>query len=185
MLLSLSGYLLVLNWRGPAGAARTTWTAWDEHIPFAPAWVWVYFLPYLIGPILVGILSRDTFAWFIRRGLVVVFVTLVIFVVYPTQTVRPAAKDLGEGLTARLYQNMVTVDDPPANAAPSFHVSLTCLLAWALARDFPRWRLAAFAGAGVVWLATLLTWQHHLIDVGTGILLATVVATPWRKGLSR
>ena len=71
---------------------------------------------------------------------------------------------------------MVEVDEPPANAAPSLHVSLTCLLAWALIRDYrggwPIW----FAFAAVVWAATLFTWQHHLIDVVTGALLATLMA---------
>lgn len=115
MLASLSLYLIVLKWRGPAVAA-ITYTTWDEYIPFRPAWVWIYLIPYAIGPLIVGLLSRDTFAWYIRRGLVLVFVTLAIFVVYPTQTVRPPAEGLGESLTARFYRNMVAIDDPPANA---------------------------------------------------------------------
>jgi membrane-associated phospholipid phosphatase len=160
-----------------------TQTAWDKQIPFCPQWVWLYLVPYLIGPVLAGCLSWATFTWYVRRGLVLVFVSLLIFMVYPTRTVRPplaSASEVG-GLTADAYNRMVAVDEPPANAAPSLHVSLTCLLFWALVRDFPRWWPVALAGVAVVWLATLLTWQHHLIDVATGVLLGSVLALPWPR----
>ena len=175
MLLSLSLYLIVLKWRGPT-ASVTTVTAWDERIPFLPDWVWIYLVPYLVGPVAVGVLTRDTFLWYIRRGLLLVGLTLLIFIAFPTRTVRPPQTDLGDGPTARLYRSMVAIDEPPANAAPSLHVSLTCLLAWGLVRDFPRWWWIAFTGTGLVWLATLLTWQHHLIDVATGAVLGSAVA---------
>jgi len=82
---------------------------------------------------------------------------------------------LGEGLTAQLYKMIVEVDEPPANAAPSLHVSLTFLLALAFMRDFPRWTWLAACAVVLVWLATLFTRQHHLIDVAGGILLALLV----------
>ncbi|MGE3803895.1 MAG: phosphatase PAP2 family protein [Gemmataceae bacterium] len=178
MLASLGGYLTVERWRGHAPVFITK-TRLDEHIPFQHEWVWIYLIPYLIGPIVVGLLSRDTFRWFIRRGLVVVIASLAFFVLIPTQVVRPTV-DVGDGLTAKMYRDMVAIDEPPANAAPSLHVSLTCLLAWAVRRDYPRWTLVAFGVAAVVWLSTLLTHQHHLIDVGTGVALASLAAWPWR-----
>jgi hypothetical protein len=184
MMSSLGLYLLVLRWRGPAAAVETQ-TTWDRQIPFEPGWVWVYLIPYLIGPVIVGLLGRETFLWFVRRGLVLVFVSLVIFMIYPTRTVRPhLTEEQGDGLTGKLYRNMVAIDEPPANAAPSLHVSLTCLLALALIRDFPRWRVVTVVGVGLVWLATLLTWQHHLIDVGTGVLLGSFLALPWPRRFS-
>jgi membrane-associated phospholipid phosphatase len=172
MFSSLGGYLVVLKWRG-AAASVTTWTPLDDCIPFWPSWVWVYLLPYVFGPVLVGLLSRATFWWFIRCGLAVVALTLAIFVVYPTQT-----DDLhrqafaGSGLTAEMYRQMIEIDDPPANAAPSLHVSLTFLLVLALLRDLPRWRPVWLLCVALVWLSTLVTRQHHVIDVATGVLLA-------------
>jgi membrane-associated phospholipid phosphatase len=178
---ALGLYLLVLKWRGADGADRLTWTEWDELIPFRPAWVWVYLIPYLIGPALIGLLSRATFAWFVPRALALMFLSVLVFALYPTQTApRPLlTDDLAAGPTRSLYEWMVAIDEPPANAAPSLHVSLTCLLALALVRDFPRWWLPAFGGAVVVWLATLYTRQHHLIDVLTGALLACLVVLAW------
>ena len=43
-------------------------------------------------------------------------------------------------------------------------------------------------GLGLVWAATLFTRQHHLIDVVTGVALATLVALTmdwWRKRRAR
>jgi hypothetical protein len=181
--LSLGCYLVVLKLRGQA-AAWNTQTAWDRAIPFWPAWTWVYLSPYAIAPPLLGFLSRGTFRWFITRGLLAVAISILIFVLVPTRTVRPSAAkmgNLGTGPTALLYRSMVEIDEPPANAAPSLHISLSCLLAWALVRDFPRWWPVSLAGIAIIWLATLFTWQHHLIDVAAGIMLACVLALPLER----
>ena len=183
MFSSLGCYLLVLKWRGDA-AQVTTWTPLDEALPFWPSWVWVYLIPYLIGPVLIGMMTRRTFWWYVRCGLVTVAVTLTIFILFPTQTDNHHRREfVGSGFTAEMYKSMIEIDDPPANAAPSLHVSLTCLLALALVRDFPRWWPAWLAFAALVWLSTLVTRQHHLIDVGTGVLVALGVAwvmSKWR-----
>jgi membrane-associated phospholipid phosphatase len=173
--LSFGSYLLVLRWRGSA-AKLDTQMAWEaKYIPFWPTWLYVYLFPYALAPLLLGMLPRATFVWYIKRGLLIVGLSLAIFAIYPTKTVRPPVDDLGDGWTAQFYRDMVATDTPPANAAPSLHVSLTCLLALALFRDFPRWWLVTVLGVGLVWLATLLTWQHHLIDVAAGALLGLVV----------
>jgi hypothetical protein len=182
MFASLGLYLAVENWRGP-DATIVTQTAWDRAIPFYPSWVWVYLFPYMLGPVIVGLLRPTTFAWYIRCGLVTVGISLVIFAAVPTKTVRPDSSDIGTGITAQMYRNMIETDAYAANAAPSLHVSLTCLLLLALFRDFPRWRLVSLISISIVWLSTLLTQQHHLIDVGTGIALACLVGfiTPLKE----
>jgi hypothetical protein len=183
MLTSLGCYLAVEWgvhwWRGPT-AAISTQSEWDRAIPFWPGWVWVYLFPYLLGPVVVGLLSRETFAWYVRRGIPLVATSLLIFILVPTRTVRPDATGIGDSITADLYRNIAAVDGPAANAAPSLHVSLTCLLAVALFIDFPRWRVVSLAGVSIVWLSTLFTHQHHIIDVVSGIALALVFALPVR-----
>lgn len=180
MLVALGGYLTVLWWRGPS-AVIVTQTAWDRALPFYPGWVWIYLLPYLLAPVLGAVLSEATFAWYIRRGLSVVAFSLVVFALMPTKTIRPPVDELGDGLSPRLYRSMVALDGPAANAAPSLHVSLTCLLGVALIRDHRRlWPLIALA-VGVVWLSTLLTWQHHVVDVATGALVGGVFALPFKR----
>src|ERR1700682_4999301 len=110
MFSSPGGYLLVLKLRGPA-ATVTTWTLLDDWFPFWPSWVWVYLIPYILGPILVGVMTRSTFWWYVRRGLVIVGVTLVIFVTFPTKTQeRNPDQDVGTGFTAETYKNMIEID---------------------------------------------------------------------------
>lgn len=185
MVASLAGYLVVLKVRGPA-ALFETYVAWDDAIPFNAAWVWVYLIPYIVGPIVVGLLRRSTFRWYVCRGLVVVGCTLLIFIVFPNK-VRDRdiqamqALYARDDVTARLYIRMAEVDEPPANAAPSLHVSLTFLLALAVMIDFPRWWPAAVLCVGAVWFATLATRQHHLVDVATGALLAQAVVYLWPR----
>jgi hypothetical protein len=172
MFTSLACYLFVLHWRG-AAATITTWTPFDEQLPFWPSWIWVYLIPYAVGPILAGTMSPSTFWWYIRAGLVVVAVTLLIFVIFPTRIdITHRGQVAGTGLTAEIYKSVTDIDDPPANAAPSLHVSLTCLLLLALLRDYPRCWPWWMGFISLVWLSTLVTRQHHLIDVGAGILLA-------------
>jgi membrane-associated phospholipid phosphatase len=185
MLASLGLYLVVLYWRGRYATVSTR-LDWDEWVPFWPGWVWVYLFPYLLAPLFAALMSANTVAWYVRRGLPVVFISLAVFAILPTRTERPPETiDLGKGATARLYRNMIDLDEGGGNAAPSLHVSLTCLLACALLRDFPRWWPIIVGGVGLVWLSTLFTWQHHLLDVLTGALLALFFAAPWwgRLGL--
>lgn len=180
MFSSLGGYLLVLNIRGPE-AEITTFISWDELIPFAPAWVWVYLIPYILGPLAFGLMRPTTFRWYVSRGLMIVGLTLAIFLILPTRVAPRPTRDLGDSWTAKLYTDMVAIDEPPANAAPSLHVSLTMLLALALLRDFPRgWWLIGPAVV-LVWLATLFTRQHHLIDVVSGAALASLVVWAWPR----
>ncbi|HYT87782.1 MAG TPA: phosphatase PAP2 family protein [Gemmataceae bacterium] len=181
MIASLGGYLAILKWRGWDGYDHITWIPWDEVVPFQPGWVWAYLIPYIVGPTLVGLMSRETFAWFVPRAIVAVLLSLTVFIIYPTQTAARPPLTLEPGPTRELYKWMIEVDEPPANAAPSLHVSLTCLLALALLRDFRRWWLPIVAGTLVVWAATLFTRQHHLIDVGSGALVACAVVLVWPR----
>src|SRR5207249_7832067 len=57
---SFALYLTVLRLRGPAVAFRTR-ISWDAAFPFTPWWVWIYLLPYLLGPLLTILMSRAAF----------------------------------------------------------------------------------------------------------------------------
>src|SRR5437588_7690359 len=64
----LGSYLLVLKWRGPASVAYTQ-TGWDRLIPFQPARLYLYFAPYAVAPVILGLTRRETFAWYRKRAL--------------------------------------------------------------------------------------------------------------------
>src|SRR5262249_29216548 len=71
MLASLGGYLLVLWTRGPE-ARISTFLPLDDLVPFEPAWVWVYLIPYILGPLAFGLMRPTTFNWYVSRGLATV-----------------------------------------------------------------------------------------------------------------
>jgi membrane-associated phospholipid phosphatase len=181
MLASLGVYMAVLWWRGPQAQINTR-TVLDDPIPFQYGWVWVYMVPYLLGPLAAALMSWDTLVWFLKRAVIVALISDTIFIGLPTKTDPHPVNDVaGDGLTARLYRNMAEADGPAANAAPSLHVSLSCLLALAMIRCFPHlwpvWMIAVV----LIWLSTLFTRQHHMVDVLTGASLAMLVAIPWRN----
>src|SRR5207244_58880 len=84
---SFSGYLLVLKLRGPASTLRT-WTEWDRAFPFTPWWTWPYLLVWGLGPVVAVVLRRDAFIWYLRRATCLVIVSVGLFAILPTQTIR-------------------------------------------------------------------------------------------------
>jgi hypothetical protein len=181
MLSALGVYMSVLWWRGPE-ARIVTKTAVDELIPFQHGWVWVYLVPYLLGPLAAAMMRWDTLMWFLPRAIAVAIISDVIFIVLPTRTAfHPTGEVSGTDLTSVMYRNMAEADGPAANAAPSLHVSLSCLLALALMRDFPRLWPVWLVATLFVWMSTLFTWQHHVGDVVTGAALGILAALPWRR----
>src|SRR5713101_7071243 len=78
----LAGYMFVLKWRGPAVVTYTR-TSWDDLIPFQPGWLYVYFAPYALTPVILGLMRQQTFLWFLKRALLVQAVSLLVFAIVP------------------------------------------------------------------------------------------------------
>jgi hypothetical protein len=89
--------------------------------------------------------------------------------------VKPAT----DGAFGFLFEVLVGFDKP-FNQAPSLHVALTVILFDLYAR-----MLAALGAAGLrrlvvlVVVSTLTTWQHHFIDLPTGLLLGLLCLWLW------
>lgn len=144
--------------------------AWERHIPFLP-WTIV---PYWVIDLLYGIsllLCRtrrelDTHA---LRLLTAQVVAVSVFLLFP---LRFSFERLPvEGAFGWLFDVLATFDKP-FNQLPSLHIALLVLLWVVYLRALPRalhWPLhALFALIGV---SVLTTWQHHFVDVPTGLWL--------------
>jgi membrane-associated phospholipid phosphatase len=165
----------------------TCFFAWELRIPFVPALI----VPYMsIDLLFVGsfLLCADQIELraHARRIALAIMVAGLAFLVFPLETGyrRPEVS----GWTGWLFEFLWSFDKPH-NLVPSLHVALASLLWPVYARHGPRrgFRLGTgrlqvrgpARGFVHVWFALilvspLLTWQHHLLDVATGAMLAQV-----------
>lgn len=140
---------------------------WEHHIPFL-AWTIV---PYWSSDLLyaASFLTCRTKSEIDRLGLrllTVQCISIVLFVVFPLKLTH--CRVPLDGFYAPLFQTLVSFDWS-YNMAPSLHVSL----AWILWRQFvgPWWG----AWFLLVGLSTMTTYQHHFIDLPTGLWAGVLV----------
>jgi hypothetical protein len=176
----LTAYLGVL-WAYTVDNGSDTQTSFDRMLPFRPGWVWLYITPFVAGPLLTGLMNRHTYFWYMARAVALSSVSLVLFIVIPTKVSRPDISSLSSDFTGDVFRGITAIAGFSGNAAPSLHVSLTLLLAIGMSKDYRKLSAVWFGFSGAVWLSTLLTCQHHLIDVGTGLILGACFAVPIRS----
>jgi membrane-associated phospholipid phosphatase len=166
--------------REGVGAIRFYWENW---IPFIP-WMTVPYLSidlFFVGaPFLIR--DRSELVRFAGRVGFVVLVAGACYLIFPL-TLAVERPSFGGPLGAvwEWFKGM----DQPHNLMPSLHMALRTLLAGVYARHtrgLMRWILGAWFS--LIGISTLTTYQHHFIDVFTGILLGVVAlqfcgARPW------
>jgi protein-tyrosine phosphatase/membrane-associated phospholipid phosphatase len=149
----------------------TLYFDWERHIPYVPWMIWPY-------------LSIDAFfvaSFFVCRGrgeltalgrrlVLATVVATVCFLCFPLRfafDVPPTPGFVGE-VIARFRQF-----DQPYNLAPSLHIAYRSIL-WVVYVRHTRGavRLAVKAWFLLIGLSTLLVYQHHVIDVAAGLMLA-------------
>ena len=149
----------------------------DGHIPFVPAFVYIYVLWFpliLLFPL--ALFQADPMAYARYQTAIVLDIALSLFcyLAYPTSFARPEAPDTVSGQAMRLvfrgsYKGL--------NCAPSMHCSM-CYLVLHFVGATPGLPFAVAAIAvpvalGIV-ISTLFTKQHVLIDALTALPLAAV-----------
>jgi membrane-associated phospholipid phosphatase len=176
--LSLSTYFFgiyfLCNWIvSKRTSVPSLYFGWELRLPFVPAMI----VPYL---------SEDLFFFFApflcmthaelrRHGLRLVLavnVAAVIFLLWPLRIGFSRTPVAGfDGLLFSLLNAL----DRPYNLAPSLHLALLVLL-WAVYRRHVRGllRRAVQLWFVLIGVSTVLTRQHHLIDVLTGLALGAV-----------
>jgi hypothetical protein len=149
----------------------------DGHIPFVPAFVYIYVLWFpliLLFPLALFRANPMAYARYQTAILLDIALSLVCYLVYPTSFARPEAPDTVSGRAMKLvfrgsYKGL--------NCAPSMHCSM-CYLVFHFVGATPGLPPAVAAIAvpvalGIV-ISTLFTKQHVLIDALTALPLAAV-----------
>ncbi len=159
------------DWITRQHSYRVQWHAsWDLLIPFVPA----AFLAYLSLNVLFWIVpfvlrTRAELFGIVYAMAVATLVAGVCFVAMPLAHAYPPVSDLGSWQMIAEFARGLALE---YNYAPSLHVAFTTICFLAMRKYLRGWH-AALLGlwCAAIMIATLLTHQHYLIDVVTGLLL--------------
>ena len=147
----------------------------DLRLPFLPQFLIIYFGCYIFWAanyILAARQDREEVYRFFTADFIARCVCLVIFLAYPTTNTRPVIE--GSGFWDLLAGWLYSIDAAD-NLFPSIHclVSWFCFLAVKGQKKIPIWyKAVSFILAVLVFLSTLFTKQHVIVDVAGGIFLA-------------
>jgi len=142
--------------------------AWEAAVPFWPWTIWPYWssdLLYALSFFLCR--SRAELDRHGRRLLFVQLFSTACFLLFPLRIESTHAPVTGA--TGWLFAQLAGFDRP-FNAAPSLHVSLAVIL-WSVYRERVQGgaKICAAAWFLLIGASTLTTYQHHFIDVPTGL----------------
>jgi membrane-associated phospholipid phosphatase len=156
---------------------RTTYAPelWlDRALPVQPAWMFVYGSLYVFAVILPILVVRqgELSGRAMQAYLLVIAVSYVGFLLYPTVGPRPA-RVFGDGFSAWSLRLVYSLDSP-YNCFPSLHVAYAGVSALTCFRVHRGVGVIAGMWAGLIGVSTLYTKQHYLADVIAGALAAGV-----------
>ena len=180
------GFFLVYGWCNDFTAHRTNvssfYFAWERKIPFVP----VMILPYMsIDLLFAGSFflcrSRDelrTHGW---RIALAILLSAVGFILFPLRYGWP--RPPVDGLLGAVFAPL-NAFDRPYNLCPSLHISLRSLLWRVYGRHLKPWPVLQGLCAGwfvLIGMSTLLVYQHHVIDLAGGWVVALICRTAVRE----
>jgi membrane-associated phospholipid phosphatase len=159
---------------------RSWYFAWERTLPFVPLLI----VPYLMidGLFLAApFLCRDKreLRTLTRQITCAILAAGTCFLLLPLRFAfdRPQTG----GWLGAVFDAFRTLDRPH-NLFPSLHVALCVILGRLYGRHTRGWgRLAVFLCFGLIGLSTVLTYQHHVIDVAGGLALGWLCCSLFRE----
>ncbi len=146
--------------------------ALDRVVPLQPGWMLVYGSLYVFAFLLPLLVVRqdDLLRRAMRGYLLVMIVSYVGFLLYPTAAPRPAQVP-GDGFSAWSLRLAYSID-PPHGCYPSLHVAYSFVSALTCYRVHRGVGIGAVLWAALIGVSTLYTKQHYVADVVAGTLAA-------------
>lgn len=145
--------------------------AWERLIPFVPLMIVPYMsidLFYVAAPFLCE--TRRELRTFAKRITFSILVAGAFFLLMPLQFAE--ARPQPDGWTGAIFQFLHGFDQP-YNLFPSLHITLRTILADLYVRHTRGWaRVASYVWFTLIGFSTILTYQHHIVDVVGGFVLA-------------
>ena len=157
---------------------RSLFFDWERHLPFV-AWT---IIPYWSIDLLYGLSfltcrNKHTVDRHALRLLTAQVISVTCFIAFPLHFAftRPPV----DGFFGSLFDALMGFDRP-YNQAPSLHIGLLVVI-WARFIDGTpkRWHLLIHAWAALIALSVLTTYQHHFVDVPTGMAVGLLCLWLW------
>jgi protein-tyrosine phosphatase len=143
--------------------------AWERHIPFLPWTILPYWsIDLFYAASLFACATRRELDTHARRLLAAQVIGITCFILFPLHqsAVRPPV----DGVFGLLF-DALTAFDKPFNQAPALHITLLIILWVHYARHSQGlWRWLLHVWFALIGISVLTTFQHHFIDVPTGLL---------------
>jgi protein-tyrosine phosphatase/membrane-associated phospholipid phosphatase len=181
------------NWftaQRPDSDVRTWYFAWElAVIPYVP----LFIVPYMSIDLFffaATFLCRNEreLRVFARRVIFSILVAAAFFLLLPLKLAWPERPHVG-GWFGDFVETSCTAPflmEYPHNLFPSLHIALRTILAYMYAR-YTRGivRILSHTWFSLIGFSTLLTWQHHLVDIAGGFVLAGFAFYLFRESSSR
>lgn len=162
----------------------TWYYQWERHIPFVKEMIVPYMsidLFFFAAPFFCR--NRSELRLLVGRLLLVMVIAAACFVIYPLRLA--VERPIADGALGSIY-NWFTSIDQAYNLCPSMHIALrTVLAAHYGSRLRGIWNGLMHFWFFLIGCSTLLLYQHHVIDVVGGFVLAVLVmyavdGAPWQ-----
>ncbi|MCW3166972.1 phosphatase PAP2 family protein [Chryseobacterium sp. 09-1422] len=153
----------------------------EKFIPFLPLSI----IPYMASGFffcMVFFSCRDKYQLKILtwRMLFVIITAGIIFITTPLQFSFTKPEVSNDVLNLPFL--FLKIFDSPFNQSPSLHIAFAFIF-WSVFRDLTKWRIFLMISLILVGISTLTTYQHHVIDILTGAIVAHIsfLIIPYRK----
>lgn len=167
-------YLGVQKFEGPAHDVKCRL---DDRIPFWQPGVFVYVLWYpliAVFPLFLFDGNRELYVLYILSIIVDIVISSIVYLAYPTSFQRPEPSKKGAG---KLVSILHVCNYKGKNCMPSMHCSMCFIIAFFSALCVSE-QVLLYGGFFLLSMAiiasTVLTKQHVIIDVITGLLAAVL-----------
>ena len=154
-------------------------TSLDSAIPFIPEFIWIYhsLIPVIAGTMILLLQKKEIFFTALSAFMLATLILSFLYIAFPSFYPRPPLSDLAS--TSSWLVEITYGFDSANNTFPSSHVTFSWIIAFVaytsiIAKQY-RWLKAVY----IIWalfisISTLLLKQHYLVDVVSGVALASL-----------
>jgi hypothetical protein len=157
--------------------------------PFIDWTILIYFSLNLLTGLTLFVLDLKKLRIYAAANSICTLLAGLVFYLFPTQCghVRPDPSSLG--IWSSIYEMLYRFDGPH-NLVPSLHITYSMLAVLCLNFSlvdirFKIWRIFLWLWLFALVLSVLFTHQHHLLDIGTGLILGYAVFVFFYKNAAK